>query len=377
MMIFCTSGCQSSHCIFELVKLLSPLLSYVGAYIVNSSEFVDAIKQCRVPDSACYVSYDVVSLYTNINNDAAIKTLLQLFDKHSKGVNMCGFSAEDFETLLKAALACNIFGFNNDFYAQKRGLAIGIRIAIVYFDHIEKASLTNGIILHKRYIDDVFVIGSSHAELRSTLTNLSSMDVNITLTVDEPSRDRFLPFLNTNARICSGKTDIRWYRKPSSKNIILHSRSAHHTHMEVNVVRNLVKTSERVATSTSENDEPIQHILFENGYNSGETTTWRPSSAPDGIALVPPYPNNHHAKRINAVVKRSRLPVRLIFLPHPPSKRCSHLHVCRKTDAARRDALLHRQEDLPFARDGVFDKVWRMRSSTYWRKRKTAEKVVR
>ncbi|EYC38018.1 hypothetical protein Y032_0749g2033 [Ancylostoma ceylanicum] len=317
--IVSSCGGPSDRISWLLVKLLSPLLSYVGAHIVNSSEFIDAIKQCRVPDSACYVSYDAVSLYTNINNDAAIKTLLQLLECHSKEVNMCGFSAEDFETLLKATLACNIFRFNNDFYAQKRGLAMGIRIApllaIVYLDHIEKASLTNGIILYKRYIDDVFVIGSSHSELRSTLTNLNSMDVNIKFTVEEPSRDGFLPFLNTKVRFCNGKADIRWYRKPSSKNIILHSRSAHPTYMKVNVVRNLVKTSERIATNNSENDESIQRILFENGYNSGETATWRPYSAPDGIALVLPYLNDHHAKRVNAIVKRSQLPVRLIFQP--------------------------------------------------------------
>ncbi|EYC39221.1 hypothetical protein Y032_0668g1347 [Ancylostoma ceylanicum] len=118
----------------------------------------------------------------------------------------------------------------------------------------------------------------------------------------------------------SWKTDIHWYRKPSSNNIILHSRSAHPTYMKVNVERNLVKTSERIATSNSEIDESIQRILFENGYNSGETTTWRPYAAADGIALVLPYLNDHHAKRVNAIVKRSQLPVRLIFQPPPTLK---------------------------------------------------------
>ncbi|EYB89127.1 hypothetical protein Y032_0235g3167 [Ancylostoma ceylanicum] len=88
------------------------------------------------------------------------------------------------------------------------GIRIAPLLAIVHLDHNEKASLTNGIILYKRYIDDVFVIGSSYAELRSTLTNLNSMDVNIKFTVEEPSRDGFLPFLNTKVRICNGKTDI-------------------------------------------------------------------------------------------------------------------------------------------------------------------------
>ncbi|EYC11044.1 hypothetical protein Y032_0052g2183 [Ancylostoma ceylanicum] len=245
-----------------------------------------------------------VSLYTNINNDAAITSLLELLNHHSKEVSLCGFSATDIEILLQATLDCNVFRFNNNFYAQKRGLTMGIRIApllaIIYLDHIEKAPLTKGIIFHKRFIDNVFVIGLTYAELTTTLTNLNSKDVNIKFTIEEPSRDGFLPFLNTKVRICNGTPDIRWYRKRSSKNIILHSRSAYPTYMKVNVVRTLIKTSERIAAGVSDTDGTIQHILFDNGYSSGKMTTWRPYSAPDGLALVLPYVNEQLAKRLKA-----------------------------------------------------------------------------
>ncbi|EYB97657.1 hypothetical protein Y032_0139g2146 [Ancylostoma ceylanicum] len=322
--IISSCGGPSDRISWLLVKLLSPLLSYVGAHIVNSEEFINAIKQCRAPKSACYVSYDAVSLYTNVNNDAAIKTVLQLANTHSKEVSMCGFAVNDIEILLEATLACNVFRFNNNFYAQRRGLAMGIRIApllaIVYLDHIEKASLTNGIILYKRYIDDVFAIGSSSSELAATLANLNAKDENIKFTVEEPDRDGFLPFLNVKVRICDGTTEIRWYKKRSSKNIILHSRSAHPAYMKANVVRNLIGTSERITARTSETVDTIKHILFENGYISGNMATWRPYSAPDGITLVLPYLNERLAHQVNAIVKRSQLPVRLVFKPPPTLK---------------------------------------------------------
>ncbi|EYC20386.1 hypothetical protein Y032_0022g598 [Ancylostoma ceylanicum] len=299
--IISSCGGPSDRISWFLVKLFSPLLNHVGAHIVNS-----------------------MSLYTNINNDAAIRTLLELLNSNSKKVSLWGFSARDVEILPEATLACNIFRFNNEYYAQKRGLAMGLRIApllaIVYLDHIEKSSLTNGIILYKRYIDDIFVIGSSYTELEETLANLNAVDVNIKFTVEEPSSDGFLPFLNTQVRIRNGMTEIRWYKKRSSKNILLHSRSAHPTFMKVNVVRNLIKTSGRIAASISEDDETIKRILFDNGYNSGEVTTWRPYSTPDGIALVLPYLNEHYARRVDSIVKRSRLPVRLIFKSPPTLK---------------------------------------------------------
>ncbi|EYC20233.1 hypothetical protein Y032_0022g522 [Ancylostoma ceylanicum] len=222
-----------------LVKLLSPLLHYVGSHIVNSHEFVNAIQHCRVPTSACYVSFDAVSLYTNIDNNAAVKALLELLSNHSKEVSMWGFSNKDIEILLEATLACNVFRFNNIFYAQKRGLAMGFRnaslLAIVFLDHMEKASLSNGIIFYKRYIDDVFAIGSSFSVVTSTLAKLNSMDVNIRFTMEEPGEDGFLPFLSTRVRFNNGRPEIRWHRKASSKNIMLHSRSAHPMYMKVNV----------------------------------------------------------------------------------------------------------------------------------------------
>ncbi|EYB81102.1 hypothetical protein Y032_0392g576 [Ancylostoma ceylanicum] len=323
--IISSCGGPADRISWLLVKLLSPLLHYVGSHIVNSHEFVDAIQHCRVPTSAYYVSFDAVSLYTNIDNNAAVRALLELLNNHREEVSMWGFSNEDVEILLEATLACNVFRFNNTFYAQKRGLAMGIRIApllaIVFLDHIEKASLTKGIIFYKRYIDDVFVIGSSFSALTSTLAKLNSMDVNIKFTMEDRDEDGFLPFLNTRVRFCNGKPEIRWYRKPSSKNIMLHSRSAHPTYMKVNVVRNLKGTSERIAANDRESDETIQRILSENGYKNGSMNTWRPHSAPDGIALVLPYLNEHISKQVNIIVKRCGLPVRLIFRPPPLSEK--------------------------------------------------------
>ncbi|EYC07844.1 hypothetical protein Y032_0068g163 [Ancylostoma ceylanicum] len=126
---------------------------------------------------------------------------------------MLGFSASDIEVLLEAALACNIFCFNHIFYAQKRGLAMAIRIAsllaIVFLDHIEKASLKKGILFYKRYIHDVFAIGSSLSVLTSTLAELNSKDVNVKFTMEEAGKDGFLLFLNTRVRFCNGIPEIR------------------------------------------------------------------------------------------------------------------------------------------------------------------------
>lgn len=97
-------------------------------------------------------------------------------------------------------MACNIFQFDGDYYAQKRGFAMGLSIsqllAIVYMDRIERKSFISGILSHKRYIGDVVVISSTVAELHTMLDNLSSCNSNVHFTTELPDESGFLPFLN-------------------------------------------------------------------------------------------------------------------------------------------------------------------------------------
>ncbi|EYC32899.1 hypothetical protein Y032_0002g496 [Ancylostoma ceylanicum] len=117
----------------------------------------------------------------------------------------------------------------------------------------------------------------------------------------EPGKDGFLSFLNTRVQFCNGIPEIRWYRKPSSKNIMLHSRSVPPTYMNVNVVQNLKRTCERISWNERQSEETLQRILSENGYKNGSVNTWRLFSAPDGIALVLPYLNEYSSKQVNIV----------------------------------------------------------------------------
>ncbi|EYB96537.1 hypothetical protein Y032_0149g2693 [Ancylostoma ceylanicum] len=322
--IISSCGGPSDRISWLLVKILSPLLRFVAAHLVNSNEFIDEIQRCQVPDEACYASYDAISLYTNIDSRAAIRTLIDLLNRHWNEVETFGLSSIEIEALLNATLSCNVFRFDNNFFMQKRGLAMGIRIApllaIVYLDYIERTSLTAGILFYKRYIDDVFVIGTTPSELATTLANLNCKDVHIKFNIEEPDKEGFLSFLNTRVRICKGEKEIRWYKKEPSKNILLHSRSAHPLHMKVNVVRNLKTTSRRISTESSECDEKIKNILFENGYTTRTTGSWRPYAAPDGIALVLPFLNDSYSKQVNTIVRKSGLPVRVVFRPPPTLK---------------------------------------------------------
>ncbi|EYC43159.1 hypothetical protein Y032_0501g2593 [Ancylostoma ceylanicum] len=93
---------------------------------------------------------------------------------------------------------CNVYNFNNRFFEQRRGLAMGNRIAplvaIMLLDHIKRNTLTFEILFYKWYIDDVFVIGQTRTDVGSTLKRLNSFDERVIFTLEEPEDDGSLPF---------------------------------------------------------------------------------------------------------------------------------------------------------------------------------------
>ncbi|EYC30490.1 hypothetical protein Y032_0005g2676 [Ancylostoma ceylanicum] len=64
---------------------------------------------------------------------------------------------------------------------------------------------------------------------------------------------------------------VKWYRKESSKNIILHAKSAHPTAVKRAVIRNMFKTATEVCSGEEERQESkrlASGIMHENGYVS-------------------------------------------------------------------------------------------------------------
>ncbi|EYC30718.1 hypothetical protein Y032_0004g1730 [Ancylostoma ceylanicum] len=265
------------------------------------------------------------TIIRQINSTLPKRTVLELLRVHHNEVHTFGLKEDDLRELLVTTLGCNIFQFDGEFYKQKRGLAMGLRIspllAVIYLDCIERRSLVTGILFYKRYIDDVFVIGSTASDLHTMIENLNSRDTNIRFTVESPDDSGSLPNLNTKVQICNGTKQFLWYKKPIAKNIMLHSRSAHPLFMKANVIRYLIITKEKTCSRVSpEVEENIRQILEENGYTTSKPSSWRPPFVTGGIPLVLPYVNEHIARDVNRVVRASMLPIRLIFRPPPNLK---------------------------------------------------------
>ena len=121
------SACRGIHdrLGWLLQLLLKPLLRHVSAHLNNTTDlllrftYTDKTQlKGKIP-----ISFDVVSLYTNINNDEAIETALQYTNKYH--LYTYGLEASDLFELLHLLLDNNIFTYRNTTYRQIRGLVMG------------------------------------------------------------------------------------------------------------------------------------------------------------------------------------------------------------------------------------------------------------
>ncbi|EYB98644.1 hypothetical protein Y032_0129g1476 [Ancylostoma ceylanicum] len=167
-------------------------------------------------------------------------------------------------------------------------------------------TLTSGILPYKRYIDDVFVMGTTEVEVEILFEKLNSFDPDVSFTMERPDDDGYLPFLNTKVRFNGGQKEHLWHKKAVSANILVHARTTHPHFIKANVVRNLIRTKGKLCTGMDSTVQmTVARTLEENGYSGNPATiaTWLPQSTPDGIPLILPCVGDRPARAVNKAVK--------------------------------------------------------------------------
>ncbi|CAF4920339.1 unnamed protein product, partial [Rotaria socialis] len=105
--------------------LAKHLSSYVGgishSHIKNSEDFVNKIKNFNLTEKKL-VSFDVVSLFTNVPVEDTLQILERYFGRRTDTLPL---GRNIFVKLLKLALSQNTFVFNNNYYVQLKGLSMG------------------------------------------------------------------------------------------------------------------------------------------------------------------------------------------------------------------------------------------------------------
>ena len=246
-----------------LTKILSPLVGLVSdAHLKHSSDFLDSLSNVN-GNFDCMVSFDVVSLFTNIPLE---KVLDFIKLKGEEEVYNFPLPVGKICELIKLCVTDTYFTFNGHIYKQTFGVAMGSSLSPVlanlYMEFFEVSLLPNinvigiEIVLWKRYVDDIFALLKLTDEhsLEEFLFELNSCEPSIKFTL-ERSQNNTLPFLDVLLEKTQESFKTKVYRKSTHTNSYIHYFSQHSMEIKKEVVVGLYLRAFRICVPACLEDE--------------------------------------------------------------------------------------------------------------------------
>lgn len=231
---------------------IRPVVSYIGApaynlakhlnYILkdkiefkpqfalkNSLDLIDRIKDLQLPNNAKLISLDVESLFSNVPYKECLDHISDFMDrKHLHPEEKCQLL-----NLTSLCMQQNYFMFDNTFYQQKEGLAMGSPLsplmADIFMDKFECQYIIGErhILYYYRYVDDVIICWTgTYRQLLTFVQNLNRCHPKIKFKL-EKEQDKSLNFLDLTITRTSNRHTFQIYRKPTHTDTVIPQSSCH------------------------------------------------------------------------------------------------------------------------------------------------------
>ena len=114
-----------------LTDILAPIQNRNGYSVLKSSQFANEVANMEISDDEVLVSFDVVSLFTAIPVKKACSYIREKLNEDATLHSRTNLSTDDIISLLEFVLSNNYFAYNNCFYKQIHGYAMGSHVSPV------------------------------------------------------------------------------------------------------------------------------------------------------------------------------------------------------------------------------------------------------
>ena len=262
--------------------ILKPLTSKVKSFVRDDLDFLTLLPE-ELPFESVFITYDVNSLYTNIPHSEGLISIKYWINKYPELIDS-RFSPEFILDAVNFILNNNTFHFDGSFYVQKRGTAMGTKMAPTYatlfmgyleeklYQEIEKRFNADVRVYFEnnwlRYLDDCFIIWKSDFgdinELHDILMNLNPA-ISFKWCVNSKTVD----FLDITVVKIGNKLMTDVFYKVTDTHQYLHFKSCHPKQCKNNVPYNLAR---RICTIVSDKVlkkkrlEELKDMLFARHY---------------------------------------------------------------------------------------------------------------
>ncbi|XP_062579196.1 uncharacterized protein LOC134241129 [Saccostrea cucullata] len=302
-----------AYCDYFLIPIVQKQLTYIK----DTTDFINKIEGLELPTDALLITYDVTSMYTNMEFEEQLNAVRNAYNNADKSNSDIPYpDVDDLIFLLRCVLENNYFEFNGKFYKQIIGCSMGAvpspEISDMRMYEITqiieyKFHQVNKILFHGRFRDDGFIIfnGTKEEILEFfDISNSCHKHLKFTFEIAHSS----VNFLDTTVykgnrfNHCQ-KLDIKSYIKPTNNFQYLHRNSAHN----VSVFKGFIK-GECIRHSRNTNDPSVLKTILQDfkGHLSKR---------------------GYSEEEINPIVEETTQKERQLFLRKREKTNSSHPHV--------------------------------------------------
>ena len=264
---------------YNLAKFFVPLLKPLTTNeytLINSYNLDEKIKQLSFNKEVYLASFDVKDLFTNIPLDETIDLCTQQLFLHDSLIG--GLNSEQFKSLLELATKESFFLFDNAYYKQVDGVAMGSPLgptlanSFLCFHERNWLSECSGDFLplrYFRYVDDCLLIFDDKSKIAKFLDYLNSQHPNIRFTceLEENSKIAFLDTLIKKNSNSSFSYSV--YRKPTFTGLGINYFSFIPDLFKINAIKTLLHRAFLITSDWISFDKEVtflRNFFFNNGY---------------------------------------------------------------------------------------------------------------
>ena len=269
--IISSTGTVTYNTAKEMAKILKPLVGLSSHHVHNTRDFIDHIKDVRLRQGECTISYDVTALFTYVPIQPVLNIIQQRLATDQDLQNRTSMSIKHIINLLEFCLNSTSFVFQGQYYQQMEGAAMGSPlspiVANIFMEQFEKEALETAPhppSLWKRFVDDTSVILEAKYK-DEFFHHINSLDTNIKFTAETSKTDGSIPFLDTwITPLRDGSLQTKVYRKPTHTNQYLQWDSHHAISNKYSVISSLLHRAEDICSnkqSLEEEQKQIQEAL--------------------------------------------------------------------------------------------------------------------
>lgn len=263
---------QSPFCNLSnfLTDSLSNVIGKNKHYIKDSWHLKKLLKDIVIPENHILISLDVISLYTSIPTQLAKDIITKRWDEIKQHTIL---PLNEFLTAIEYILTSTYFEYENTFYQQTEGCAMGFSISAVIAQLIMEdletstiAKLNTDIPFFYRYVDDCILLAPKNKS-DDILKEFNSYHPRLQFTIELEKNEK-INFLDLTIHKKNNSLQTEWFTKETWSGRYLNFLSNHPLSQKKSVVIGLADRAISLSDPTfrPKSIKKAKQILYKNNY---------------------------------------------------------------------------------------------------------------